>query len=223
MIYSGERGAAFFYILMAIVFFAALTFAVTQGNRTSTSGATRDRAALTGNEATSYADTLAKTVQTLMLRGCSETEITFENPNSAGYTNAGAPTDNSCDLFNSDGGKLSWNGPENFGAAAVEFTGGCNVASVGTTSPDLMMVVEGLSLDACRSINEKLGVPQPSGNPITLPAACAYNLFTGAYTASGTVTVTGALGRNAACVQGVGAGDDFYAGRYHFYQVLIAR
>jgi hypothetical protein len=59
------------------------------------------------------------------------------------------------------------------------------------------MVIEDIDLTTCRQINERLGVAAIADAPVTLPATCDYAAFTGTYPATGTITVTGKLGRTA--------------------------
>jgi hypothetical protein len=104
-----ERGAVFIYILMAIVLLAALTYAVSHGNRGGTSTLTDQQAKLAAQEIIDYGNTVATAVQKLRLRGCSDTEISFENDASsiADYTNPNAPTDKSCHVFDINGGNVT--------------------------------------------------------------------------------------------------------------------
>lgn len=219
-----ERGNVLYYILIAIVLLAGLTFAIQQGSRSSTSALTADQARIAADSIIDYANTVAGAVSKLKLRNCTETQLSFQNASTgATYTNASAPSNKSCHVFDMAGAKLNWVEPSGFSAGAVELTGGCNVASVGTAASELMLVVEDIDLQTCKFINEKLGVPMSTGAPVTLPAACTYAPFTGTYPTAGTVTVTGTLGRTAACVKGIGASDDFFQNTYHFYQVLLTR
>jgi len=221
---SSQRGNVLFYILLAIALLAGLTFAVQQGSRSSATALTADQARIAASSIIDYANTVSASVSKLKLRGCTETQISFANSlTGATYTNPSAPTDKSCHVFDVVGAQINWTDAGTFSAGAVELTGGCNVASVGTTASELLLVVEDIDVQTCTFINEKLGVPMSSGAPITLPAACTYAPFVGAYPAAGTVTVTGTLGRMAACVKGTGASDDFFQNTYHFYQVLLAR
>lgn len=219
-----QSGNVLFYILFAIALLAGLTFAVNRGGQVSTATLSADQARVAASEILDYAGAVSGAVTKLKLRGCTETQVSFENTaTGATYTNGASPTDNSCRVFDPAGAQVNWIEPAIFNSAAIEFTGGCNVASVGTTSSELIMVIEDIDLTTCRQINERLGVAAIADAPVTLAATCDYAAFTGTYPATGTITVTGKLGRTAACVRGTGTADDLYQDKYHFYQVLLAR
>ncbi len=108
---SAESGNIFFYILLAIVLFAALSYVASQGNRGNTSTLTDQQAKLAAQEIIEYGQTVANAVQKLRLRGCTDTQISFENDVVSGYGNVNAPTDNSCHVFKIEGGGLNWANP----------------------------------------------------------------------------------------------------------------
>ncbi len=105
--YDSQSGNVLFYILIAVAMLAALSFAVSQGNRGGTQGLNEDRAKLYAGEIIEYANTVANAVAQIKLRGYSDTEISFENSIVSGYGNPNC-TDDVCKIFHPSGGGLSY-------------------------------------------------------------------------------------------------------------------
>ncbi|MEM6781224.1 MAG: hypothetical protein AAF569_05125, partial [Pseudomonadota bacterium] len=73
-----ENGSAIFYILIAIVLLAALTYSFTQSTRTSGDNLTDQQASLIASEIIEYGNTITNAVQKLKLRGCADDEISVQ-------------------------------------------------------------------------------------------------------------------------------------------------
>ncbi len=224
-----QRGSSFFLILLGIAIFAALSFAVLQGGRVSQSSLTADQARLAAQDIIQYANTIEKAVQTLRLRGCSETEISFAG-HPSGVANPSAPTDESCHVFSLSGGKatakrldssyyLSLNGTSGLWKFVTtdDFkeigTNGCS----DTTCGELALMVMDLKSDVCLAIEKILvsATTVPTDANITGTGS-----FAGTYASTPTPvgdTDTALEGRGSACVY------ETVGGNFTFYQVLIAR
>ena len=96
------------YILLAVALIVGLTAALSRGGRVSHNALSDQQAKIAAQEIIDYGNAVAAAVQKLRLRGCSETEISFENDVAAGYANG---TNTSCRVFHPDGGALSWKTP----------------------------------------------------------------------------------------------------------------
>ena len=103
---NSQSGNVFVFILLGIVLFGALIFALTKSSQQSTSGLTKKQVELSAQQIINYGRIMEQTVSKLRARGCSENELNFENSVIAGYTNANAPADGSCDVFGPNGGNL---------------------------------------------------------------------------------------------------------------------
>lgn len=223
--YSAQRGSVFIYILLAIALLAALSYAMMKGSRTGTSGLTEDRRRLYAGEILNYADSISKSVQTLRLRGCTESQISFENPIESGYANAGAPSDNSCHVFNISGGKTIWQGaPDGSNDGNFwRFQGNVGLTDMGGTDKELLAVLPGVVPELCALLNDRLGISNPSGAAPTNDAFDVSVKFTGTYDDSGGNVFgdngdeSNFAGRAAGCFNGPPAGT------HYFYQVLIGR
>lgn len=240
---TSQRGNALFIILIGIVLFAALSYAVTQSTRGGGDMGAGEKATVQATDIVSYGNQVATAVKSMMaLNGCKDTQISFENPVIAGYENPNAPADKSCNVFDAAGGGLNW---QKFSQDALASccTGGMTAAAyghplytgkgdangVGSTkadgsgsvaTADLKIIVPQLSKDTCIKINEKLGV---TGAGVSPPGVCgsAYSALTqkfgGAYLTGSSCSSTG-TGVSAACVY-----DAYNNGIYYFYKILIAR
>ena len=106
-----QRGSAIVWILIMVALFAALTYTMSEGSRTGESQLGDQQAGLAATEILDYGRNIKNAVQQLLINGCSDTEISFENDVVAGYTNANAPTDKSCHVFHPNGGGMRYQGP----------------------------------------------------------------------------------------------------------------
>ena len=165
-----EAGSAILWVLMAVALFAALNFAFNSGSRVSTSNLTDSEATAYANQIIQYGNEVKSAVKRMQLRGCRDTEISFENNVVAGYTNPNSPTDKSCHVFDIAGGGLTFNiFNENafiespFNNREPQFKGAIQIDGVGTSESDLHMVVHDLKQGVCLKINNILSITNPSG------------------------------------------------------------
>ncbi len=175
-----ERGNILFLILLAIVLFAALSYAVTNGTRVSDNGGMSKEAA-----ESAAADILNWTAQVdvvvqrmRMIKGYSIEDISFRdnaNKDQTGgadifhNTNCGG-TD--CRVFYPDGGGATSRFFEKYAYAAAN-VGDANlrmpghhtymmgqVANIGTPANDLLLRIDYLALPVCKALNRKLGLSE---------------------------------------------------------------
>ena len=74
-----EKGTALFLILVAVVLFAALTYAVTQSSNGNAVSMSREVADNKATELVSYANLIRDAINRLLLRGCDERQVSFQN------------------------------------------------------------------------------------------------------------------------------------------------
>ena len=103
-----QSGNAIVIILIAIALFAALGVAFSNTSRTSSSFLSDEEAKAYANQIIAYGNDVKSAVKRLQLRGCSDTEISFENNIESGYENPNAPTNKSCHVFDIAGGGFNW-------------------------------------------------------------------------------------------------------------------
>jgi len=227
---KNEYGGVFFYILIAIVLLAALTFAINRDNRSSTSTVTTQQAKLAAQEAIEHGDLVKNAFQKLLLRGFEATDISFENNIVAGYTLSTCATDD-CKIFEVNGGSLNWIKASNTANGGTNwiYSGVSSILDNGANArSDIVMILPGVTEEVCRNINFTLGVtanisdapPVTDDTTITtqqlkdtFPIAESANVFDGA-------NITG---NDAVCVQ-IGTMSGAYAGtnEYHYVHTIYA-
>lgn len=238
---ASERGNVLVYILLAIVLIAALSYAVSSTSRhTNTQTVSDGQASTFATEILTYANAAASAAAKLKLRGCTDAQFSFENGTVAGYTNAGAPADESCHVFAPPGGTITWTTPPSgmndgtawfyTGAAVVHNDAGVFSTNVAGNA-DLIMMLFGLPQSVCTKINTRLGI---TGIPVDDGAYASTTKFTGTYTAAEDInglpeagqpspctspsTASNLCGRLAGCFREESGGE-----RYVFFQVLVKR
>lgn len=98
-----HSGNILFIILIVVALFAALSYAITTGTRTSTKNVNTEQLDLLAAQIVEYGNNIENAIMRLMVsHGCSDTEISFHRPPFIGsdiYYNPNAPTDFSCHIF----------------------------------------------------------------------------------------------------------------------------
>ena len=167
-----EKGSVIFWILAAIAMLAALSFALMDGSRTGASNLTEQQTRIAAQEILDYADTVAKSVQKLRLRGCSDNEISFENSTYPTDTfNPRSPTDKSCHVFDKSGGSINYKMmPSEWLANTIEphqipasiyrnhvgFIGSSKISGENNKA-EIAMVIPWISDAVCEKIDDILG------------------------------------------------------------------
>lgn len=178
-----RSGSAFFIILLAIAMFAGLSYAVMNGSRVSQANLTSEQSRAAATEIIAYATTLQKTVQTMRLRGVTETQFDFSNSvykklNTTNITTANSScASDACRVFNINGGRAN---PQIASALTTVNQDGwpttnwisghagfrvLRIEGIGTAAPDLVMLFPFLNAQVCMKINSILGITNPSNSP----------------------------------------------------------
>lgn len=223
---TNERGSVIFFIFLGIALFGALSYAFTHSMNTSSNPErlAEDKLSLHATEVLNYGRTIKLAIKDMRISyGCDDTDISFANNFSSDYDHSpAAPED--CQVFNTNGGGLTWsNPPENISDSdAYIFSGRLTITDIGTTDPELTMILPNVSELFCNVINEMLDLDEPQDDAFN--AAILNNHFTGIYTNLGSIGTTGTGhamydGVHAGCVYNDQAGVEDYV----FYQVLLAR
>ncbi len=170
-----ESGNALFIVLIGVVLFAALSFAVTSTSRTNGSDISKETANIYASEIIAYGKTVKFAVNRLRSsNGCKVTDISFENPAVSGYVHA-SPARDECKVFHPSGGGLSyreadekWLDTSNSGNALFKEIAFVNVVvgwsatnePGGTTGEqDIVMFVPFLKSSVCEELKERLNTP----------------------------------------------------------------
>lgn len=236
---QSEKGNAIIWILIAVGLFAALNYAFTSSSRTSTSLLNDSEAKAYASQIIAYGNEVKSAVKRLQLRGCDDTEISFENNVVAGYTNPNAPANKSCHVFDLAGGGLTWqNTPEsiqegsqygNYRFTTKPVAGAQHVKNHGEdTQGDLYLYIRGRIdagfssqdsfLKVCQSINEMIGIPKYPSNTNEFPqGATISSKFIGVYDDGGSsFSFPEIEDKNTYC-------SNENTGYFNFSKILIAR
>ncbi len=208
---DSQSGNAFLMIIIGIVLFAALMFAISRGMNESPFAVSSKQAKVTASDIISYAQQLERGVVRMMQKSCSENDISFENMMVSGYEHAPAAPE-TCQLFNLNGGRITYKNPSS-DIEEVIFNGGNYVEGVGSdceaaNCTDLIVLFK-VSDTVCSAINQALSIGPFGEEPETFDKA----KFTGNFDYADKITA--AAGKTAACIADNGA--------FYFYSVLYSR
>lgn len=225
-----SSGNVLFLILIAIVLFAALIFAVTQASRGGGQSATTEKISTTAASIISFAGTIgAATTRVIISNGCAPYQIGYSNlvyqrSNGTGPYHIDSdfplsPVDGRCGIFKVNGG----------GAIPVVFTdaaitnqvfgdikaGGSllsygSVPNVGSAAPELILVIPHIRTEVCEAVQKRLY------DTTALYGDCLWSEFTGSF-ASPPTCAADTAGLSSWCAP------DTSNGASVFFHVLIAR
>lgn len=163
----GERGNILFLILLAVVLFAALSYAVTQSMRGGGNDASKESAEAKAAELMNYFTAMDTAVQRMMMVGnVRDYELNFyynqDNNFIIGSNDNTNCTASRCRVFDPNGGNVpgmkmdprftrhQLNNPER-----IFFI---KVPGVGTNAMDIVYLFHNADINLCRAINKKIGV-----------------------------------------------------------------
>ena len=215
---NSQNGNVFIIILVAVALFGALMFTFSRSGNQSSGNRTKQNAKIAAQEILNYARLVEGAVDRVRRNNCSENEISFENSVVSSYTNASAPGDNSCHVFEAEGGKANfmiYNPQIHLSSGnPVFFTGGMRVIGVGSNATELTLISP-ISSETCDQINDSLG-----NDVTTTQDDFAGSQFTGNFTPSATPDIgnenTSLQGLSSFCMRNL-------AGVSWFVSVLFAR
>ena len=184
---DSEGGNALIFILIAIALLGLLTVSLSKSSSDSNDTGSFEQNQIAASEILTYAKSIENAVQSLLARGCSENEISFENGVVAGYTNPNSPTDNSCHVFDVAGAGMTYIKPnenwldKSFSASSsygnIVFTGHPRIIGIETTRAELTLITPYLNLNTCEAINKITKIT----NPPPVDSYNSPNFFTGIY------------------------------------------
>jgi len=164
---SKQAGNVFIIILLGVFLFGALMYSFSRSGQKGTGNLTKQQAKIAAQEILNYARLVEGAVDRVRRNGCSETEISFENSVVSGYENPNSPADNSCHIFEEEGGKISYfTPPEDWNDSSQSselnygelfFTGRTLIRNLGVdTKDDLIFIISWLPKSICESLNNML-------------------------------------------------------------------
>lgn len=236
--WTGERGNAFFIVLMAVILFAALAITFSRGMQQGGETISQRQAEIAATDILTYVQQLERTVNKMMQNGRSETYLNFAGTPSDGlaYTNADVecPPDE-CKIFHPSGGALTPVSPvakwldssksTDVFYGTYLFTAKYCINDIADSTclngkgVELLVMLPYIRENVCNALNEKLGI---TGLPIpaNLVAFASSDKFDGTFPSTGgPILLSDAAmnGKNAACIH------DNANQQNVFYAVLLAR
>ena len=171
---QAERGNVLFLILIAVVLFAALSYAVTQSSRTGGGDAGRETNLISSAEITQYPAAVKTAMVRMIINGVSYEELKFNPPSAF----AGLGSDLAQGVFHPSGGGAAYNQAS---ASAMDsdtpgtwyFNASYEVEDIGTSSAaspdgnDFVAFLPGVKKAVCDKLNEE------SNGIGTIPVASA--------------------------------------------------
>lgn len=227
---TGEQGNVLFLILIAVILFAALSYAVTRTGSNSGGAVDNEKDKIAAAQLIQYPAGLRAAMIRMVIGGTHADELRFDRPSDfAGLS------DLNVQLFHPHGGEATYaDAPSNMMASDTAgmwyFNIEVEVQDIGLSdsgSPDgndVMAFLPGIRKGLCASVNEDLGI---SGIPrATADLSPAYKkLMNNAYTLPSAETVFGVLGANGTNALNGQAFGCFQNsdGEYVYYHVLAER
>lgn len=226
--YLRERGNVLFLILLAVVLFAALSYAVTNSMRGGGKDATPEKLEMQASEILQYATNIENVVTRLRLsQNCRDTQISFENTTVSGYANAGAPSTKNCHVFDQAGGGLSYQSPPAGSGASeyyfsTELVNGIGTSASYSDGADLLILVPNLTLELCTLINNKID-PRVTTSIMIEDSAInlTTNKFTGTYSSSADIDSSFWNFNGVASPEG--CRQNTSSGAHYYFKVLLPR
>ena len=156
---QNEKGNALFLILIAVVLFAALSYAITQSNRSS-GNAGRETNTISGTTITQYTSGIRTGITRMLLRGTATADLEFHDP-----ANYAAPFTN--EVFHPDGGGVGYQTTDPNVVDAVIPTGthvtqnwyflvDKAVTNIATTTGDVVAVLVDVKRGICEQLNQQI-------------------------------------------------------------------
>ena len=185
-----QSGNALFLILIAVALFAALSYAVTQSGRGGGS-IDREQRQLNVSVFLNYIAEIERGVQRLSLLGSGASNIEFYTaPIDTTIFNVPCSSGPDC-IFASEGGGVNWGGRvSDFNIPVTDvppydtdqflFTTNGSVQGVGTSAPEIMLLIFDVDTEYCADINRGLGLADPASLPNNVgnidPDAVSYTI-----------------------------------------------
>lgn len=234
-----QQGNALWFILVAIGLLGLLTIMMSRTSSTSNETGSYEQNLILANEILNYAQSFENAFQSLIIRGCSENDISFWNEDTNGsgtenvgdtYFNVNAPSDKSCHIFDVAGTGMTLLPPNEtaldpsqsagFNYGSYIFNNKNQVKNLETDSrDDMLIILDWINLETCQAINHILfsdtTIIEDPVNFASSPDADG-NFDTGSEVID-LSSSSAQNGRNAACFE-----SQTNSG-YHFYYALQPR
>lgn len=219
-----DRGNVFVFVLLGVIMFAALAFAVTRG-------LTGGGETLSGVQARNYAidiitygGKLEGAVQRLLANGVSERDLSFEQNIVSGYAHSPVVADTAKIFLRPDGLGAQWLAP--IGAATAQgsnnwiFTASTTIEDAGDNGLSELMLYLMVRPEVCAALNTQLGLTNIN-LATSLSPSLSLTKFTGTYADGSATTLNAAVTREGCYRISTSAGLE--SGSYVYLKPLLIR
>ena len=219
---NSQNGNVLWFILLAVALLAALTMVLARGS--STVGQTGDveQRRIKISQILRYTKSIEAGIQNALLNGCSENGISFDSPVISGYSNARAPNDKSCPVFDAAGMGFDVRDVREDtkpGTEAFFVTGHTAVEGIESDSRAELLMMVPVTKIVCTQANKDFGLSTDEIDMTNDAAILTGAKFQGTYTPGAELIDSAAVtGKPAGCILFDG-GQDFGM----IYQVLLGR
>lgn len=234
-----ERGNILFLILLAVILFAALSYAVTSSMRGGGKSVSDEQATTLAAEIVQGAVGLENALQRFLLtRGYSIEQISIAptsgpfSPNTSGVNSNCATS--ACMLMDPAGGGYIYYLPSmdvrDMGATAWYSAESTPVSArlviqvvngVGTSLPDIVLVIHGIKSKICQEIDRQMNVPTPWTSAGLYGSETSFGSISSNSTTGTGTAMSPPQGVRSWCWDGANAGQATAGG--YFHHVLLAR
>jgi hypothetical protein len=150
---KNQKGNALFLILIAVVLFAALSYAITQSDRGG-GNVSDETNAIASTTILQYASAVASGVMRMQLRGISLDDIEFDEP-------PDSENEPNNQVFHPLGGGVAWQNVDPNTIVPDSPTGywsfkGTEIEDIGTSESEMMIRLYGVRKGVCEEINKRL-------------------------------------------------------------------
>ncbi|MAQ71511.1 MAG: hypothetical protein CL565_04875 [Alphaproteobacteria bacterium] len=177
-------GNIFFYILLGVFLFGALTYALMQDD-VSSSDTSLEEMNVAYSQILQYQGELRQAVQNIFDNGASETDIRFAHPSaSSDYGSIGNKPQ--FQVFSPEGGAATYRTPPVAAGSVLPwlFSGRANMPGVGSQEMDLVAIIPDVSEKFCSYFNDKEGLsitPYPTDTGTCLVPVVSGFRFNGVF------------------------------------------
>ena len=167
-----EAGNVLFLILIAVVLFAALSYAVTQSSRSGGGGADGEANLVNSAQITQYPASVRTAIVRMIISGVDVSQLNFDPPSEFGAAPAGTNCNTvpaPCVFHPTGGGATHVTAPAavtaSGGQAQWVFSSNYAIENIGTTANDIMAFLPGVGAAICARLNTELGIaPSADGD-----------------------------------------------------------
>lgn len=181
MIFDKQSGNVLFLILIAVALFAALSYVVTQSTRSGPGDTTREIGRLNSARLMQQGIEMDTKIQMMLARGIPIERLDFSSSARLRHDGVIQPRDNTlctmveCEVLNPLGGGLPYRTFEGLGSMKLGPYSGTNdarghwsprllsVVGLGTSLPEIALVVAAIDINVCNAVNNSVGVPEDVG------------------------------------------------------------